>query len=403
MIVEDEALVALELESYLNDMGYHITKRVNSGNDAVTKAFENPPDLILMDINLNGEIDGIEAAKQIRTRLDIPIVFVTAYAEEEKLERAKLALPYGYLLKPIQERELKTTISMAFYAHQVDAERKKAEKERRDMEQKLFQAHKMESLGTLAGGIAHDFNNILQPIMVYADMINRKVPSDSKISLYASRIMIASERACKLVEQILTFSRQTDPDFRPVDLQSIIQEVIGFIRASISPTLIVSFKTSGYSGKIMGDVTQIHQILMNLVINAFHAIPDGIGQLDIELANLNIDHDYGKADELSPGIPPGTYARVSITDTGEGMEPEIMDRIFDPYFTTKEKEKGTGLGLSVVKGIVESHRGAISVSSQPGVGSRFEVLFPILSNNTSACIYSSNDSIQQENGDVNRL
>ena len=130
MIVEDEALVALEMESYLNEMGYSVTARVNSGNRAVEKAIEVPPDLILMDINLNGEIDGIEAALQIRSTLDIPVVFVTAYAEEEKLERAKLTLPYGYLLKPIQERELKTAISMAFYTHQVDAERKNAEKER---------------------------------------------------------------------------------------------------------------------------------------------------------------------------------------------------------------------------------------------------------------------------------
>lgn len=389
MIVEDEALVALEMESHLKEMGYGVTARVNSGSRAVEKAAAVPPDLILMDINLNGEIDGIEAALQIRKHLDIPVVFVTAYAEEEKLERAKLTLPYGYLLKPIQERELKTTISMAFYTHQVDTERKKAEMERRELEQKLFEAHKMESLGTLAGGIAHDFNNILQPIMVYADMIHKKAEPESKISIFSNRIITASERARKLVEQILTFSQVSEPDFRPMKLQSVVYEVMAFIGASIPSNIEVRLNIDENCGYVRGDVTQIHQIIMNLVINAHHAMQNQSGRLDIDLEAVNAD-THSDAGESSP-VP---LARLSIADTGDGMEPEILDRIFDPYFTTKDKGKGTGLGLSVVRGIVESHGGSISVSSQPGAGSRFDLLFPIIE------VRLKNDSLISTPGDA---
>jgi len=532
LIVEDEAITAKAIESSLQQMGYQISLIVDTGDKAVAAAMEEKPDLILMDIRLKGNMDGIEAAKQIRSVLDTPIVFLTAYAEDDKIERAKSILPFGYILKPVQDRDLSVTIKMALFAAKAqrtnqirqnailnlyelkDASTKEIldyilnscltvteselsliglisadestinvhnwsesafekclipikskklsiaeagllgevvrqsqpivvndyenttegkegipeghvriqkflsvnvidegktvciaavanksenytridlqelkllldsawqiikqqryESEKKVLEKQLLHTQKMEAIGTLAGGIAHDFNNILQPIIGYAQMgldnINDLAPNER----YFSQILNASNRAKDLVQQILIFSRQAEQDLRPIELQMIIKEVIAFLRSSLPTSIKIQTRIDKNCGLVEADATQIHQVIMNLVSNSYHAMQQKGGELNIHLKPVEIALD----ETLEMDLSPGAYVCLSVKDTGEGIEQAVLDRVFDPYFTTKEKGKGTGLGLATVMGIVKNHNGHIQISSRLGIGTNIDIYFP---------------------------
>ncbi len=253
------------------------------------------------------------------------------------------------------------------------SERKRAESEREKLEQRLAQSQKMEAIGTLAGGIAHDFNNILYPIIGYTEMVIDDLPEDSVPRRNLDEVLRAAHRASDLVRQILAFSRQREQDRKPLKLQPIIREALVLVRASLPSTIEISQDIDPTCGAIMADPTQIHQIIMNLCTNAFHAMREHGGVLHLSLHEIEITPNDRTADlELSPG----TYARLAISDTGHGMSGEVMGRIFEPYFTTREPGHGTGLGLSVVHGIVTRHGGSITVVSQPEKGATFNVYFP---------------------------
>jgi len=528
IIVEDEAIVAEEIKTSLEGMGYFVTSIVKTGESAIEKAEQDRPDVILMDIRLEGQIDGIEAAEHIRSHFDIPVIFLTAYADEEKLDRAKLALPFGYLIKPIQTRDLVVTIEMALFTTKADVERKRAEaalqkahdelerrvKERtaelaksneqlkreteerkraeekiresearyrglfedsrdaidlvteegrfidinqagldlfgytreevmrmniselyvypddrsrfqqeidrkgyvrdyelilqnkdrtemdclvtvtakraddgsitryqsiirdvteyKELEKQVRQAQKMEAIGTLAGGIAHDFNNILSAIVGYTEISQIKLPENSDVHADLDEVLKASNRATDLVQQILTFSRQTEQEMKPVQVKMIAEEVLKLLRASLPTTIEIRRKIKSDS-IVVGDPTQIHQILMNLCTNAGHAMQENDGILEVGLVNVELDSDRTVN---HPDLKPGPYLKLTVSDTGHGMPPDVLNKIFDPFFTTKEKGVGTGMGLSVVHGIVESFGGGIHASSEPGKGSSFEVFLP---------------------------
>lgn len=256
------------------------------------------------------------------------------------------------------------------------SERKKAEKEKEKLQEQIRHAQKMESVGTLAGGIAHDFNNILCPIIGYTEMAMEAVSSEPNILTYLEEILQASNRAKELVQQIVTFSRQHENEKIPIFIHHIAKEVLKLMRASI-PSSIEIRQSIEKCGAVMADAGQIHQVVMNLCTNAFHAMLDqgttGTGILKVSLEEI----EY--TDSLSAGInlEPGQYAKLSCSDTGHGINPEIIEKIFDPYFTTKKKGKGTGLGLSVVHGIIKNHKGRITVSSTPGKGTTFDIFLPI--------------------------
>ncbi|MDY7039027.1 MAG: response regulator, partial [Thermodesulfobacteriota bacterium] len=248
-----------------------------------------------------------------------------------------------------------------------------------ELERQLRQAQKMEAIGTLAGGIAHDFNNILGAIIGYTEMVKMfDIEKDSPVHNRLQQILLAADRAKKLVEQILTFSRQTEAEQRPVLFSPIVKEALKFLRASLPSTINIHQEIKTENDMILADPTQIHQVLMNLCTNAAHAMSTTGGVLEVGL--MNVDLDDRIIAERFVGLNPGPYISLSVKDTGHGMESEVMDRIFDPYFTTKEAGRGTGMGLSVVHGIVKSHNGAIIVNSEPGKGSHFEVFFPRLEN-----------------------
>ena len=248
-----------------------------------------------------------------------------------------------------------------------------AEKEREKLTAQLQQAQKMEAIGTLAGGIAHDFNNILSAILGYAELASFGIGEDSKVEYYLEQSMQAARRAKDLVEQILTFSRQTKQERKPLNIKPIIKEGLKFLRASLPTTIEIREDIEEDLGTIEADPTQVHQVLMNLCTNAAHAMEKNGGGLGVSLCKLDID---GETSSARQEIEPGPYVRLRVSDTGHGMPPEILERIFDPYYTTKEIGKGTGLGLAVVHGIVKSYGGAITVSSEVGKGSTFDIYFP---------------------------
>jgi PAS domain S-box-containing protein len=239
------------------------------------------------------------------------------------------------------------------------------------MENHLRQAQKMEAIGTLAGGIAHDFNNILSAIIGYAELLLADISPGDPARNKVTTIFRAGERARDLVSRILTFSRSEEPIRSPVQMDQVIHEALTLLRPAI-PTTIEIRKHIETRCHVYGEPTRLQQIVMNLCTNAYHSMEDTFGVLTISLAEEEVSEQAAAVYQLAPG----TYMKLSISDTGCGIPPDHLERIFDPYFTTKEKGKGTGLGLSMVLGIVKNHGGAISVESQVGKGTRFDVFLP---------------------------
>ncbi len=252
--------------------------------------------------------------------------------------------------------------------------------ERQRMEGQLLQSQKMEAIGTLAGGIAHDFNNILGAIIGYTEISLCDLPKGNSARNNMNQVLQAGNRARDLVKQILAFSRKSNTDHRLIDLVPITKEVLKLLRASLPSTIEIQSHIAPEIGLIMADPTQIHQVLMNLCTNAAHAMEDGGGSLDVAAAPVQIN---AANSHKFPELEPGRYVKLKVKDTGHGIDPAIMDRIFDPYFTTKELNKGTGMGLAVVHGIVTSQKGCIRARSRTAGGTEFEILLPVAENYTS--------------------
>ena len=255
-------------------------------------------------------------------------------------------------------------------------ERKQAEETKLKLEAQLRQAQKMEAIGTLAGGIAHDFNNILSAIIGYGEMIQMFHKSaEPKVRRDVEEILRAASRAKDLVQQILMFSRRADQDRRPIQLQLIIKESLKFLRASLPSTIEIHRFLDPEVGPVLADPTQMQQVVMNLCTNAAHALRQKGGILEIRLTAVVVGEENEKE---TFRLAPGVYARMQVKDNGHGIPPDILGRIFDPYFTTKETGEGTGLGLAVVEGIIQSHGGAITVESELGSGTVFNIFIPMV-------------------------
>jgi PAS domain S-box-containing protein len=244
-----------------------------------------------------------------------------------------------------------------------------------ELEARLFQTQKMEAMGTLAGGIAHDFNNLLQIMLGYLDLLQANTSPGGQPAEYMEQIRAAGERAAHLVNQILALSRKSQLENEALRIQLILEEVLSLIRSSLPATIEIRQSIDADTGPVMADATEVHQIVMNLCTNAYHAMRETGGVLEVTLQEVMLD-----AESVSriPGLVEGRKARLSVRDAGTGMDAATLERIFDPYFTTKQVGEGTGLGLAIVRGIVESYGGAVMVESEPGVGTVFDVYIPLI-------------------------
>lgn len=261
-------------------------------------------------------------------------------------------------------------------------ERKEGEKRRRELEAQLHQSQKLESIGTLAGGIAHDFNNILFPIIGYTEMTIEDLPKDSPLRDNLDKVLKAADRAKSMVRQILSFSRQSSGQFtEPVYIEPVVKETTKLLHNTFPSTIAINVNISEPQSRVSIDLSQLNQVLMNLCTNALHAMEDqASGSLDISVATCRLN-----ANETPPdrNLMPGEYLRLRVSDTGKGIDPNHLEKIFEPYFSTKPQEKGTGLGLSVSYGIIKNAGGSITAGIAPGGGACFDVYLPIVDGDTT--------------------
>ena len=250
---------------------------------------------------------------------------------------------------------------------------KLAEIEREKTEHRLLQAQKLEAIGTLAGGIAHDFNNILSSIIGFTELSLHELPPDSQTAQKLEIVLQGGMRARDLVMNILAFSRESEETFRPIQIGPIVKESAKLLRASIPANIEITYNLGPQCSAVMANPVQIHQVVMNLCTNAYHAIGAGGGKIAVNMAEVSLGPD-----DIQAGFDAslGPHVHLEIRDTGQGMDRPTLDKIFDPYFSTKKRGEGTGLGLAVVHGIIKKHLGQITVNSAPGRGTVFHIFLP---------------------------
>jgi signal transduction histidine kinase len=365
--VEDERIVALHLKQQLQNLGYEVPAVTASGEAALASIIEHRPDLVLMDIHIEGAIDGVDTAAQIPAELGIPVIYLTAYSEEATLERARATKPYGYLIKPYSERELHATIQMALA-------RRDVERALRTSEDQLRQAQKMEAIGQLTGGVAHDFNNLLGVIIGNLDLLRSLRPDDGELGELTDDALNAALGGAELTRRLLAFARRQPLQPQRVDLTALVGGTVKLLRRVLGDNIEVSLELAKDTGPVMADPAQLEAALTNLATNARDAMPAG-GKLMIATAKTHLDAAYAA---LRPDVEAGDYAMVEVTDTGEGMAPEVIERIFEPFYTTKGRDRGTGLGLSMVFGFLKQSGGHVAVYSEVGVGTTFRLYLPSL-------------------------
>lgn len=492
LVVEDESIVAKNVRNRLQGLGYGVLDLVSSGEEAIQKTAEMNPDLVLMDIRLKGALDGVQAAEQIRTRFDVPVIFLTAYANDQTLERAKITEPFGYILKPFQVKELHSAIEMALYRHEIAKKLRESERRlatilrsigdaviavdtaaaimfmnpvaetltgwtqeeasgkditdilqlldedthdridnpvrlvmragdsvsqsshkllltnngtevpiedcatpltddagnvvgsvwvfrdisaRIKTEEALRIAQKMDSMGILASGVAHDFNNLLVAMLGQTSLALAKLPLDNPAHSNVEKAVRAAERASHLVQQMLLYSGGGELQSRLIQLDTLIREFRRLFEAAIPKSVRLRINLARSLPLIEGDMGQVQQVIMNLILNAIDAIGDEPGSIAVTTDTQQVSADD---DELwrftGEPLSAGRYVTLEVRDTGKGMDAQTLSRVFDPFFTTKST--GRGLGLAIVLGIVRRHKGGFQVQTRLGSGTKFKIFFP---------------------------
>jgi nitrogen-specific signal transduction histidine kinase/CheY-like chemotaxis protein len=269
------------------------------------------------------------------------------------------------------------------------------EREKKRIEASLLRSQRLESLGTLAGGIAHDLNNILSPLSISIFMLRSKV-SDPSGRQTLDTMEEVVERGSQLVKQILSFARGVEGERIPLDPRSVMREAVGILKETFPKSIRIHYDGGDAGAAVLANPTQLHQVLMNLCVNARDAMPDG-GDLEISAETVELDERDAR---MAPGAKPGRFVVVSVRDTGSGISPEVRDKIFDPFFTTKELGQGTGLGLSTSLGIVRSHGGFVSVDSETGTGALFKVYLPAIEGGVEVARLEEQAELPLGNGEL---
>ncbi len=387
LTIEDDQLVRKAITAYLQRLGY-LVLQATDGEEGLEIFRRAHPDLVLTDLRLP-KLDGMALLSTIQKESpDTPVIIVSGMGT---LEDAIKALKLGardYVTKPITDMGLlEHAAARALERVRLIKENRRyqsfLEEEVQKKNAELQQAQKLEAIGTLAGGIAHDFNNILAAIIGFTELALLKTEKESEVADYLGQVQKAGRRAKELVLQLLTFSRKTDTKRHPIQAALIIKEALKFTQATLPATARISHFINAKETMILADPTEIHQIITNLCTNAFHALPDEQGTITVTLDDVN-----NSTDELRKQPKPavGNYLQLTVSDDGCGMDQKIQNSIFNPFFTTKEKEQGTGLGLSVVHGIVTDIGGTIKVKSEADKGSTFTLLFPAIETSTQETV-----------------
>jgi signal transduction histidine kinase len=360
LVVEDERVIALHLRQQLTKLGYDVPNTVSTGDHALRRIEEALPDLILMDINLKGRMDGITTAAAIPAAYRIPIIYLTAYSADETLARAAATNPHGYILKPFAERELHAMI-------QVTLARCAAERASRNEAERLHRARKMEALSRLAAGVADEVDDMLTTLYGQLEVIGGHATGAPALAETVQDVFDEAVEKERLINRLLEFSERRPLTPTTISLAELMARVELPLRQVLGGAIQmrVAFPDNLWQARI--DSNRLARVLVNLLTNAREAMPDG-GSLTIEAENTIIDQEAGSG--------AGRYVALIVTDTGTGMPEHVIERAFEPFFSTRPDGRGRGLGLSLVFGFVRQSGGHISIDSKPGCGTTVRIYLP---------------------------
>ncbi len=371
LVVEDENIVALDIRKQLLDLGYQEICTVRSADSALASAKRKPPDLALLDIQIEGDVDGVQLADQLRQGWGTPVVYMTALADPETIDRAKYTQPYGYLVKPIQREELHSVVETALHRHRMEKERVQAEERSRDLERQMLQSQKMEAIGSLTGGLAHELNNALMAVMGNINLASSCSTTQAELGERLDSAMDGCMRVAKLVKQLLGFAQQGRYQTQLSALRDLTRDVLKTFEKTSDGRISYFMAGAPVAALVKVDRDQFSQVVGSLLLNAQQATR-GEGTVSLEFGKVHVE----SPEVFNPEAEPGTYLTLAVRDEGEGIDPESLPRIFEPFFSTRSKAESLGLGLAVVHGIMQRHGGWVTVDSVKGEGSVFTLYFP---------------------------
>jgi len=384
LIVEDERIVAMQLEHQLSRLGYEVAAMATRGEQALAHIARHRPDVVLMDIHIEGDIDGIETAGRIPDDYQTAVIYLTGYSEAATLDRARLTRPYAYLLKPFSEDELHAALQMVMERRRTDivtqdqrqqlAEDLARETgERVAAEQAFLHVQKMEAMGQLTGAVAHDFNNLMQITVGNLEMLARGPLTDTAQNRrFVEGALKGAKRAAGLTQRLLAFARRQPLEAKPTDVNAMLLETSDLLRRALTESISLHLKLQAHVWPVNVDRNQLENALLNLAINARDAMPAG-GEVTLETSVTTLERDQ-------PGGPghlaPGDYVVITLTDGGVGMDAHTLAHALEPFFTTKAAGEYSGLGLAQVYAFIKQSGGNVTLTSTPGAGTTARIYLP---------------------------